>query len=103
MALKYTAPKSLLSIPLTCREAIQELWKGRSWVMVSDEETNEAIRLNRTPDNNFLLMAPMMMVEFADVEMAMNVAEQVLRGQLTLEQVRELYPPTIVREASPPT
>lgn len=89
----YSAPQSLCGVNLTCEQAVQELWKGRSWVLVTnDADPCETVRLNRTPERSFLLMASMTLVEINDVERAMNVAEQVLRGQITLEQVRANYP-----------
>jgi hypothetical protein len=84
----------MCGINLTAEQALQELWKGRSWVLIAnDSDPRGHVRLNRTPANTFLLMAGMTMVEITDCDLAFDVAQDILRGILTLEQVRANYPP----------
>jgi len=70
-------------------QATQELWKGRSHVIVSNA-TGGMVRLNRTPDADFLFISDMTMVRFSDIEVAVGVAERRLMGQISLEEVKEM-------------
>ena len=86
----YSAPQLTLPCPATLQreEALIALGHGRSYLLISTKDVPaKGVRVNRTPDDSFLLLGDGLQAQFEDVDHALTAAENWVAGLLTTEQV----------------